>query len=349
MPKEKKTFTPETLRAFASSLLAATGVRPEEAAIIAESMVYADLRGVGSHGLLRLEQYIDRIEAGLINLKAEMPLIQDSPACALVDAQNGFGQVAGVRAVDMGIAKAANLGVSAVSVKNSNHYGTSAFFAVRAAAKNMAAIVFTNAGPAMPPFNGTRALLGTNPFAAAVPMADGDPMVLDMATSEVAKGKLRRALANGESIPLGWAVDKDGRPTTDPKAGMEGFVCPMSGPKGSGLALMIDLFSGVLSGSSLTGEVKGLHDHSGLSRAAHLFIVLNPAFFSGTEQFMQDVALVGDCIHGQKAVDGGKVYLPGEMENANETKNRLNGISLNADMVDKLNSRAVRHGVEPLR
>lgn len=348
MTQEKKIFTPKVLHAFCVSVLQGAKVRPAEAEVVASSLVYAELRCVGSHGVIRLESYLKRLKNGLINLGATMPLLNETPACALLDAENGFGQVAGVKAVDLAVAKATAMGVGVVAVRNSNHFGVSAFYAVRATDRNMAAIVFTNAGATMMPYNGTEPLLGTNPFASAVPKANGVPIILDMATSEVAKGKIRKALANGENIPLGWAVDKDGKPTTDPKAALEGTVCPISGAKGAGLALMIDLLSGVLSGSSLTGEVKGVTDTSGYAKLGHLFIVLNPAFFSGAEKFLTDVAAVGALIHRQKPADGGRIYLPGEIEALNEERTCESGITLTASLVDILNGYAERYGAPRL-
>ncbi|SBV92620.1 Malate/L-lactate dehydrogenase [uncultured delta proteobacterium] len=347
MTQERKKFSPERLRDFCATILEKAKAHPEDAAVVADSMIYADLRGVSSHGLTRLDAYLKRIEAGVLNREAKMPLLRDSPACALMDAENGFGQVAGVKAVDLAVCKAESIGVGIVAVKNSNHFGVSAYYAVRATRRNMAAIVFTNAGPAMVPFNGTEPLLGTNPFTAAVPSSTDVPMVLDMATTQVARGKVRRAAAAGNSIPLGWAVDKDGNPTTDAKAALEGTLCPMGGPKGSGLSLMIDLFSGVLSGSCLTGDVKGVTDTSGVARVGHLFIVINPAFFSGTGKFMDDVESVGQRILGQRPADGGRIYLPGEIEAENEQANAC-GLALAPDTFAQINACAARYGVGPL-
>lgn len=349
MTQEKPVFNAEKLHSFCSAVLQGAKVPAKDADIIAESLVYADLRGVGSHGVIRLETYLQRVEHGIMNLAPDMPVLNETPAAALIDAQNGFGQIAGVKAMDIAIQKAANVGIGFVSVKNSNHFGVSAYYAKRATDKNMAAIVFTNAGATMKPFGGTEALLGTNPFASAIPVGGGDPMILDMATTEVARGKLRKALANGESIPLGWAVDKNGNPTTDAKAGLEGTLCPMGGPKGSGLSLMIDLFTGVLSGSAVTGEVKGVTDMSGASRVGHMFIAINPAFFSGTETFLNDTASVAARIHAQKPASGSKVFLPGEIEAENETKNRKNGVPLTANLVEILNNCAEKYGTPRLK
>ena len=348
MTQKKPVFAPDQLRRFCAAVLQGANVAPEQAEIIADSLVCADLRGVGSHGVIRLETYVQRIEHGIMNLTATMPVLQETPATALIDAQNGFGQIAGVKGMDLALSKAENLGVGLVLVKNSNHFGIAAYYARRATDRNMAAIVFTNAGPTMKPFGGSEALLGTNPFASAVPVKNGDPIVLDMATSEVARGKLRKALANGESIPPGWAVDKDGNPTTDPKAGLEGTLCPMGGAKGSGLSLMIDLFSGVLSGSCLTGDAKGVTDMSGAAGVGHMFLAMNPAMFSGTDAFLADTAAVAERIHGQKAAFGPKVFLPGEIEAENEAGNQERGVALTASLVEILNGCAATYGVPPL-
>lgn len=344
MDRKKPVFAPDMLQQFCASVLKGAKVRSKDAEIIAESLVYADLRGVGSHGLIRLETYLQRIERGIMNLAADMPVINETPAAAFIDAQNGFGQIAGIKGMDLAVTKAETMGVGFVSVKNSNHFGVSAYYAKRATDKNMAAIVLTNAGPAMKPYGGTEALLGTNPFASAVPVGSGEPMILDMATTEVARGKLRKALANNEAIPPGWAVDKDGKPTTDPKAGLEGTLCPLGGPKGSGLSLMIDLFTGVLSGSALTGDVKGVTNMTGASCAAHMFLAVNPAFFSGTERFLADTAAVSARIHGQKPAFGPQVFLPGEIESEKAKETMKNGVALTADLVAILNACAEKYG-----
>lgn len=348
MTQEKPVFAAEKLQAFCSAVLKSAKIRPADADTIAESLVYADLRGVGSHGLIRLETYLQRIEHGIMNLSTEMPVLNETPAAAFIDAQNGFGQIAGVKAMDMAIKKAETMGVGFVSVKNSNHFGVSAFYAKRATDKNMAAIVLTNAGPTMKPFGGTEALLGTNPFASAVPVGGDKPIILDMATTEVARGKLRKALAENATIPLGWAVDKDGNPTTDPKAGLDGTLCPMGGPKGSGLSLMIDLFTGVLSGSSLTGDAKGVTTMTGEAHVGHMFLAVNPALFSGTEKFLHDTAAVAERIHAQKPAAGAKVFLPGEIEADNEAKNRNNGVALTNNLVEILNNCAKKYGAPQL-
>ena len=278
------------------------------------------------------------MDAGVINLDAEMPVVKKTPACAMVDAQNGLGQVAGVKAMDLALDMAADMGVGAVGVKSSNHFGVAAYYVERATARRMVGMAMTNASATMLPFNSAARMLGTNPLAIAVPMPDEKPpMVLDMATSEVARGKLRRSAALGQEIPLGWAVDSQGRPTTDANEALKGSLCPMSGPKGSGLSLMIDLLCGVLTGSCLTGQVKNISDTSGPADTAHLLIAINPENFAGTEAFLGDMAAVAERLKGLPPVEGGRVTYPGEIEAEKAAKVKAEGIGLPPDMIETLN------------
>ena len=346
---EKVSVSVERLQRHCQGVLTKVGLRENHAALVAESLLFADLRGVSSHGVVRLSSYLDRVQAGVMDVDPEMELVRDNPASALLDARNGFGQVAGARAMDIAIQKAEDSGASIVAVKNSNHFGVAAYYAMRAVAAKMIGVVLTNASPAMTPYNAQKRLLGTNPLAVAIPAGSQKPIVLDMSTSVVARGKIRLAAARpGEKIPFGWAVDADGKPTDDPLEAMKGSLTPIGGPKGAGLSLVIDLLCGALTGTALTGEVKNITDTSGRSRTGHMFIAINVARFIDTHAFLQSIDTVIQGIKDLPSTDGTPVYLPGEIEINLEAKRRAEGLPLAMDVIETLNRLGERHGVGKL-
>jgi LDH2 family malate/lactate/ureidoglycolate dehydrogenase len=343
---EKVSVSVEKLRRHCQGVLTQVGLREIHAALVTESLLFADLRGVSSHGVVRLSSYLDRIHAGVMQVDPEMVLVRDHPGSALLDACNGFGQIAGARAMDLAIQKAQDSGAGIVAVKNSNHFGVAAFYAMRAVAAKMVGMVLTNASPAMTPYNAKKRLLGTNPLAVAIPAGSQKPIVLDMSTSVVARGKIRLAAARpGEKIPLGWAVDADGKPTDNPMEALKGSLTPIGGPKGAGLSLVIDLLCGALTGTALTGEVKNITDTSGRSRTGHMFIAINVSKFIDAHTFSQNIDTVIQGIKALPSADGTPVYLPGEIEFNCEAKRRQEGIPLPNHVIETLNRLGERHGV----
>lgn len=338
----------DALRSFVQEILQAAGMRSEPAAVVAETLIYADLRGVGSHGVARLSSYLDRIRANVMELDPDMPVVSDSSASALIDAGNGFGQLAGVRAIDLAIEKAKASGSAVVGVRNSNHFGVAAYFAERAIAADMLSIVLTNSSPAMTPYNTRIPLVGTNPIAFGVPAGRELPIILDMSTSVVARGKIRLAALTGQKIPLGWAVDENGLPTEDPHAALKGSLAPIGGVKGAGLSLIIDLLTGVLTGTGLTGEVKNITDISGPSKTGHLFVAIDVTRFMPIDQFKARVDSVIGGIKAMPSADGGDVYLPGEIEVHSQLSRQNEGIKLPNDIVKTLNQLSSLNGLPPL-
>jgi LDH2 family malate/lactate/ureidoglycolate dehydrogenase len=225
-------------------ILEKVGVPPEQARIIAEVTVEADLRGIGSHGLLRLPAYVHRVQAGLMAADTQLKVVRERGATVLLDAQGGFGQVAGVYAMNQAIERARQHGVGFVAVRNANHFGIAAYYTMMALPHRMIGIAATNAAPSMAAWGGTTPVLGTNPISVAIPTGQDVDIVLDMASSVVARGKIRAAATKGERIPLGWALDAEGRPTEDPQAALKGTLLPIGGPKGYGLALVVDVLAG---------------------------------------------------------------------------------------------------------
>ena len=237
----EKVIQVKRLQTFIEEAITAVGLSKENAEILANSLIVADLRGIKSHGIVRLPTYIQRVEKGIMDPKATGVFLQDQGATAVLDAQNGFGQIAGYRAMRHAIKKAGECGIGMVGVRNSNHFGIASFYSMMALKENMIGIVLTNSSPAMNPYGTISPLLGTNPISLAVPADKELDIVLDMSTSMVARGKIRIAAAADKPIPLGWATDADGNPTTDPNEALKGCLEPIGGVKGAGLSLMVDI------------------------------------------------------------------------------------------------------------
>lgn len=335
------------LRRFATDVLAAAGMRRENADVVAGVMVGADLSGVHSHGVSRLTTYLDRVDAGVMALDPEMVLVRERGATALLDAANGFGQLAASRAMAHAVERARSHGAGVVSVARSNHFGVAGHYVRAAAEAGFVGVAVTNASPAMPPFNGTRRLLGTNPLAIGVPARHRPLAVLDMSSTTVARGKIRRALDNGETeIPADWATDAAGAPTTDPAVALTGDLAPVGGPKGAGLSLMIDLLAGGLSGTGGVGSVVGLSDTSAASATGHLLVALDPEAFGGADVFDELVERSLDEVAGMPAADGGRVFYPGLPEHEQRERAERDGIRLTGVDHGRLCALAGRFGLE---
>jgi LDH2 family malate/lactate/ureidoglycolate dehydrogenase len=338
----------EDLKRAVTAVIAAVGLEPPLADVFADSLVMADLRGVKSHGVVRLPAYVRRVETGVMDPRAATPFVRDEGATALLDGGNGFGQVAGWRAMRRAMEKARALGVGVVGVQRSNHFGIASYYAMLALEEGQIGVVLTNASPAMNPFGTKTPLLGTNPVAVAVPAGAEAPIVLDMSTSMVARGKIRFAALTGQAIPPGWATDREGAPTTDAAKAIQGSLEPIGGAKGSGLSLVIDILCGVLTGSCLTGEVKTIVDVTGPARTGHFFMALDIGRFIEPRRFQEDMDAVIQRIKGLPPKDGQKIYLPGEIEAALAARRRREGIPLEAPVVENLNALARQYGVPPL-
>ncbi|KAK3065718.1 hypothetical protein LTR53_018112, partial [Teratosphaeriaceae sp. CCFEE 6253] len=249
-------------QAYAEGVLTGNDVPPDNAAIVARCLVAADLRGVDTHGVNRIPSYMARVRQGVLDPKAQPTLHQITPAVAQVDAHNAFGFVAAHMGMQTACDMGKTFGIGMVSVKHSNHFGMSAWLVQQAIDEGMMSLVFTNSSPALPVWGGREKLMGVSPIACGAPAGKEKPFILDMAPSVAARGKIYKAKRRGEKIPMDWALDADGRPTDDPAAALEGVMLPMGGPKGSALSIMMDVFSGVLSGSAFAGHVTNPYDPS---------------------------------------------------------------------------------------
>ncbi len=254
----------------------------DHATICAEALINAELVGAPSHGLSRLKMYCDRISKKVINPKAKIKVRKISQSIAHVDGNNSIGFVAADIAIKTAISNAKKTGIGLVAVKNSGHYGLSGYYAEQAVKKGLMVMVFTNAPPAVAPHGALKSLFGTNPICFGTPTGSKVPFILDTSISMINRGKIREAAREGTKIPEGVALDKYGKPTTDPKKALEGVQLPIAGFRGSGLAWMVDILSGVFTGGNHAGRVKDpFTDFSGPQNIGHLFFVLKPNLFVG--------------------------------------------------------------------
>ncbi len=343
-----KVFPAQKVEKFCVDVLTKAGLSQDWSAIVAESLLCAEVRGILSHGVVRLESYIQRVEAGVMKIESPIAMQMDAQALALIDANNTFGQIAGHQAMLLAIDKAKQYGIGVVAVKNSNHFGIAAYYAMMALKEDTAGFVLTNSSPAMAVYGAKTPLIGTNPIAIAIPAGDHFPIVLDMSTSVVARGKIRYAALTGHSIPLGWARDIDGKPTEDANMALKGSLEPIGGVKGSALSLIIDIVCGILTNTVLTGGVKNITDVSGPAKTGHFFAALDISKFIDMKLFKSNVDQVIANIKGLPAVDGGEIFMPGEIEFRLSRKRMEEGIPLEEEVVRSLNAVAARYGVSPL-
>lgn len=336
-----------TLRAYCRDILIAAGLPPDPAELVADSLTDAEARDIRSHGVYRTRIYAERIRAGLIDANAEPEIVTDNPDGALVDAHNAIGHLGARTGVDTAIARATAATCCVVGVRNSNHCGTLAYFVRRATAAGLVLIAATNAPPTMTYFGGRGRAVGTNPLAIGVPRAGADPIVLDIATSATARGKIILAEHLGLPIPSDWAVDDEGRETTDAGAALSGAVLPFAGPKGSGIAMLIDLLCGELLAGVSGSEIGDMYeDWTRPQQVSHLFIAVNPATFAG-DGFGGRAASFADRVHSLPASDGHSgVRLPGEVEDEARRRAERDGLTLPASVVTELQAVAEEVGAD---
>ncbi|KAH8697390.1 putative malate/L-lactate dehydrogenase [Talaromyces proteolyticus] len=349
-PQKLYPISAPQLQQFVQSILTANGISPANAEITASCLVQADLRGVDTHGSNRIPSYVERIRQGVLNPSVDPTLTQITPVVALVDGHNGLGfpaaHIGMARAVEM----AKEFGIGMVSVKHSNHFGMSAWIVQQAIDAGMMSLVFTNSSPALPVWGGREKLMGVSPIACGAPAGKSKPFILDMAPSVAARGKIYKALRRGEKIPTDWALDGEGKQTDDPAKALEGVMLPMGGPKGSALAIMMDVFSGVLSGSAFAGQVTGPYDPSKPADVGHFLVAVKPDLFMGLEEFKERMDYLYQRVVGsQKASDVERIYFPGEIEQDLREERLQTGIPLSEKEIEALNDEARRVGVALLK
>lgn len=340
----------EELKNFCEQALVKEGMRQEDAKICAEALSDTDAYGTHSHGTKNLHNYIRKFRVNGADIHAKAVVEKDRPAFAIIDAQNGLGIIPAYHAMELACDKARQTGIAITIVKNSNHYGASGFYANIAAKQGLIGIAMCNVDPNMSVPGSRGKVIGNNPLAYAVPLGNGRSLFLDIAMSNVASLKVVQARKDGRSIPDTWIVDKDGQPTTDPSHyPEEGAMQPMAAHKGYGMAIMVELLSGVLSGGgmSMVGDIVSwvfsLTEPNNVSQTS---IVIDPEQFLGEGILEQRMQLLASKLQeAPKAIGAEKIYIPGEMEWNNYERAVAEGLKLPADVLDSLSALAEETGV----
>ena len=310
---------PDDLRRFATEVLTRLGVPETDGALVADSLVQADLWGHQSHGVLRLPWYAARLRSGAMSARTEPAVLNDTGPLVALDGRDGIGQVLADRARDLASERARQHGVGVVGVRDSNHFGTAMYFTRRAARDGLVAVLTTNASPAMAPWGGREKAVGTNPWSIAAPAPGGRVVAVDIANTAVARGKIHLARNRGEPIPEGWALTADGAPTTDAAQGVLGVLLPMAGHKGYAISFLMDVLSGALTGSSVGRGVHGPYEPEARSGAGHLFLALDPAAFGDQAGYAARVEQLIAEVKGVPLAQGfDEVFYPGEVEDRAE-------------------------------
>ncbi len=341
----------ERLQGFIAEALGRVGLPPADAGQVATLMAQADLQGSDGHGVIRLPQYVKRIRAGGMNTRPEIRVVHEKPAMAVLDGDNGMGHLVVTRAVQLAIEKAAVAGVAWVGVRASNHAGPASLYASMPIAHDMIGLYFAvgNANH-LPPWGGMEMLLSTNPIAVGIPTGSEPPVVLDMATTVAAYGKVKAKAKAGEMMPEGWMIDRQGQPLLDPKRADEGFLLPIGGHKGYGLALVVGLLAGTLQGAALGREVVDFNkDHINKTNTGQAILVIDLKAFGDPAAFKAQVdRLVRDLRSGERLGGVDRIWLPGEQSHLRRVHNRAHGIPVSAGVVSDLAALATELGMAPL-
>jgi L-2-hydroxycarboxylate dehydrogenase (NAD+) len=337
---------------FIARGLAAAGIPPEDASQVAALMAESDARGGDAHGVFRLPQYVKQIQSGAVNPRPNIQVVSDRAATALVDGDNALGHLVMKRATELAIEKARVCGVGWVGTRRSNHAGPAQLYPRMAAERDMIGMYFCvgNAN-LLPPWGGTEVLLSTNPIAIAVPGLRHSSVVLDMATTNTAFGKIRLKAQRGEPMPEGWMIDREGKPLTDPKRASEGFLVPIGGPKGYGLALMIGMLAGTMNGAAFGRDVVDYTvDSKTPSNTGQSIVAVDIAAFSDVRTFKQEVDEVWDVMKSSPTLPGvDEVRLPGERSEQIYRERMAHGVPLSEGQRKILDELAGRLGIQPLQ
>jgi LDH2 family malate/lactate/ureidoglycolate dehydrogenase len=338
----------ETLTDFCVKALVKKDVPEKDARVVADVLVSCDARGVQSHGVVALPGYIGQLEAGGVKSRPRMKVLRESDAAVLIDADAGLGQLTGVRAMEMAVDKARRTGSTTVVVGNSNHFGSAASFAQIAAEQDMLAMVMSNSGRCMTVAGAVGKIIGNNPLCLAAPAGRYPPVILDMAMSKVAYGKVLNYELAGKAVPEGWLLDREGRPTCDPTEWRNGAsLIPMGGYKGSGLAFFVEVLTGVLSGSGITGELRSWRRQPDQHpRISHTFQAVSIEILMPVETFKSRIdGLIEEIKSAPKAPGVDRIYVPGEIEQECWERSKREGVELAPATYDRLTELAGSVGV----
>lgn len=333
----KTRFWAKDLQRFAKKVLSSLGVPEGDAELVADSLIRSNLGGIDSHGISRLPIYAKRVRKGRIAAKPDIRITR-SGVVLRVDGGNGLGQVVAFRGLEAAVPVAAESGMAGIAIRRSNHFGAASYFCEWACRRNLALVALTNSPPGIPPHGGKKAFLGTNPVAFGFPTRQGPPLIVDMSSSVVARGKIILAAQEGEAIPPGWAIDREGRETTDPVEALQGAVLPFGGVKGYALATAVEVLSGVLSGAAFGPHVGNLYEEGkAAADVGHFFILMDIShwmplemYHLRIEQFLRELKSV------PRAEGAEEILYPGEGRQRRIRRREKGGIPLSREVVSDL-------------
>ncbi len=349
--EEIQRFGSAELEKFTAGVLSKAGLSGPDASQVAKMMITADLRGVDGHGIFRLPQYVRRIRTGGINVRPKIRVVEDDLSTALVDGDNGMGHLVMSRAAEVAMEKAERTGVAWVGARMSNHAGFGALYAEMPLARNMVGLYMGVASANhMAPWGGVEKILGTNPLTIAIPAGEEPPVIIDMATTVVAYGKVKTYRLAGKSMPVGWMIDRQGEPITDPNRSDEGFLLPIGGYKGSGLAIAIGMLAGLLNGALFgRGCIDFNADDTSVTNTGHTIVALKISHFCPVEKFKLQVDSAIREIRNSERMEGvDRIWLPGEKEYVCLLDRRANGIPMSLGLRRSLNALAESLGAHSL-
>jgi LDH2 family malate/lactate/ureidoglycolate dehydrogenase len=336
----------EKLNAFIIGLATKTGLTETDAGILAESLIDADIKGIRSHGLIRLPTYIRRMESGVIDTAKKVEVIKEKDSIKILNANHGLGQVAGMRGMEMAISGAKQFGVGICGIFNSNHFGALGYYTELASKGEMIGLVITNTFPTMAPLGGKEKVIGNNPFAISVPRSCDFPITYDVATSTVAYGKIMVAQREGKKIPIGWALDSEGTPTDNPDEVIlrNGSLTPFEKHKGYGLAFVLEILAGVLTGASFGREIHSMFDLKEFAGLGHFMMAIDIEHFMALENFYDRLEQFVQSIKFSKLAKGAEeILIPGEAEHRNKRVNMEKGLAYDLSLVEEINMLARKY------
>ncbi|MDJ0896293.1 MAG: Ldh family oxidoreductase [Alphaproteobacteria bacterium] len=325
----------EVLRATVAAIFEACGMSGEGAALLADSLVHADLRGIHSHGVLRVPDYVAKLTKEGVDPRGRPRLVEDNGAALVVDCGNTMGQIGAAFAMRHAIARARTTNLALAAIRGSNHCGAMDYVAMMALAEDMIGLCGTNALPTMAPWGGTDKIVGINPLGVAIPGGVEGPFVIDTSFGMTAHGKIRVYAQKAEPIPVDWAFDADGRPATDAVAALDGLIRPIGGHKGVGLGMAIGMLASLLSGAAYGTELGNMDDGPTPGLDGHFVLAINVAAFAPVDQVKARVdAILRQVRHGNRAPGVERLFTPGEIEAELELDQRVNGIPLNSETLN---------------
>ncbi len=343
---EQRAPAGELLR-LVGEILGSCGMGEDDAKLLADSLVEADLAGTHSHGVLRVPEYVKKLTRDGVNPRGQPHVLRDEGACLVVDGDNSMGQLGAHYAMQRAIERAETTGVAVATIRGSNHCGAMAYYARQALASEMIGMATTNALPTMAPWGGSERIVGINPVSYAIPAGEEQPIVYDAAFSGSSHGKLRIYKQKGLTLPEGWALDGEGRPTTDPAAAIEGLLMPIGGFKGVGLAMIMGILSSLLSGAAYGTELGDMEHGPRPGQDGHFCMALRISAFEELDRFKARVDGVIRQIHACRRAPGvEQVYVPGEIEAQRRAAYLREGIPLNRAELADLGATARERGVD---